>query len=906
MKRWKKPAAWLTATVLALGLATLGNLSYAADESPEVKETLQTASSTEAETTAEKLKPSSAEEQTETPAAETADPEQTAASSESKSAENSESDTSAAVNTAKSQVSTAAASNKTKKITKSASSDAEILIEGSTLYAQGTSMVIKKDSDGKAYAFDSSGNSRLSDIPVTSSFTIYGGGKNKPAKGNVMIDIQNVQVSRIYGGGFSDGTGSADLSGNVTIKVSGSVNVSSVYGGGYASASKGNASADVSGSVTVDISAVPSSNHGNLYGGGYATSTGSYNATADTGSVSIGVTSRTYSLHGGGYATSTGDGEASADVAGSVSCTLKSVDIREVYAGGYADGSHAHAKSGSVTSSFTGQNNEVMIIQGAGNANKGGCADVSGNVTVNLVNCSNIYGYVIAAGTASSGGSANVNGSVSLNVTDSVSPVAEQWGNPVAAGFNGGGKSSGEGSHADVTGICSTLFKDSEIVGTIVGGGESSGGGSAKTAKTSLTLDNVKGSEYKGTMYYGDYIAGGEVDDASSKDLAESVQSTLTVSKSNAEFLWGGLLLKGQSLSSGSDSELKLNGNESTFAEIAHFDTLSITHPLILTSFVPKSNTVPTMLKTSGLAIGDTAVTYQGSEADDHWFSLKNGKLKYKHNADSASWSIATFGTASGSIAVEQPSKVPGILVENNDADCFLTEDDRQLIANGSTVEIVLKSDAVSAPSDEIQELLNKEIKRTQSEPAVTFDINLLKVIDGMPEKIPTSSSPLRLTFDIPSEYQKEGRQFQIIRIHQNDDGSFDTAVLNNLGTDSEKITIETDRFSIYSLIYKDAQAPDASTSASASSSEVSTVSTSAHSITNTSKSRQSAIKKRSVAKKNSSKKTHSSDSQGQNSGSFSETATTADTHRDISSLLLILSGSLICTGFLRRNRAEQ
>lgn len=874
MKRWKKPAAWLTATVLALGLATLGNLSYAADESPEVKETLQTASSTEAETTAEKLKPSSAEEQTETPAAETADPEQTAASSESKSAENSESDTSAAVNTAKSQVSTAAASDKTKKITKSASSDAEILIEGSTLYAQGTSMVIKKDSDGKAYAFDSSGNSRLSDIPVSSSFTIYGGGKNKPAKGNVMIDIQNVQVSRIYGGGFSDGTGSADLSGNVTIKVSGSVNVSSVYGGGYASASKGNASADVSGSVTVDISAVPSSNHGNLYGGGYATSTG--------------------------------DGEASADVAGSVSCTLKSVDIREVYAGGYADGSHAHAKSGSVTSSFTGQNNEVMIIQGAGNANKGGCADVSGNVTVNLVNCSNIYGYVIAAGTASSGGSANVNGSVSLNVTDSVSPVAEQWGNPVAAGFNGGGKSSGEGSHADVTGICSTLFKDSEIVGTIVGGGESSGGGSAKTAKTSLTLDNVKGSEYKGTMYYGDYIAGGEVDDASSKDLAESVQSTLTVSKSNAEFLWGGLLLKGQSLSSGSDSELKLNGNESTFAEIAHFDTLSITHPLILTSFVPKSNTVPTMLKTSGLAIGDTAVTYQGSEADDHWFSLKNGKLKYKHNADSASWSIATFGTASGSIAVEQPSKVPGILVENNDADCFLTEDDRQLIANGSTVEIVLKSDAVSAPSDEIQELLNKEIKRTQSEPAVTFDINLLKVIDGIPEKIPTSSSPLRLTFDIPAEYQKEGRQFQIIRIHQNDDGSFDAAVLNNLGTDSEKITIETDRFSIYSLIYKDAQAPDASTSASASSSEVSTVSTSAHGITNTSKSRQSAIKKRSVAKKNSSKKTHSSDSQGQNSGSFSETATTADTHRDISSLLLILSGSLICTGFLRRNRAEQ
>jgi len=208
--------------------------------------------------------------------------------------------------------------------------------------------VIKKDSDGKAYAFDASGSSRLSDTPVTSGFTIYGGGKNKPAKENVTIDIQNVQVSRIYGGGFSDGTGTADLSGNVSIKVSGTVNASTVYGGGYANAYKGNASANVSGSVTVDIPSVPSGNHGNLYGGGYATSTGT--------------------------------GKASADVSGPVSCTMKSVDIREVYSGGDAS-NHA-------------------------------CADVAGSITANLTNCSSIYGYVTAGATASSGGSADVNGSV--------------------------------------------------------------------------------------------------------------------------------------------------------------------------------------------------------------------------------------------------------------------------------------------------------------------------------------------------------------------------------------------------------------------------------------------------------------------------------------------------------------
>lgn len=47
MKRLKKPAAWLTAIFLALGLATLGNLSYAAEEPLEAKKDLQAASSSE-------------------------------------------------------------------------------------------------------------------------------------------------------------------------------------------------------------------------------------------------------------------------------------------------------------------------------------------------------------------------------------------------------------------------------------------------------------------------------------------------------------------------------------------------------------------------------------------------------------------------------------------------------------------------------------------------------------------------------------------------------------------------------------------------------------------------------------------------------------------------------------------
>ena len=168
------------------------------------------------------------------------------------------------------------------------------------------------------------------------------------------------------------------MSGNVSIKVSGTVNASSVYGGGYANASKGNASANVSGSVTVDIPSVRPATMATSYGGGYAYTTGAYNPLSGCSlRINISVTSRTYSLRGGGYATANGDGKASADVSGSVSCTMKSVDIREVYFGRLCQRSQRFMQAAAPSpSSFAGSGNEVMIFHGGGDASNHACADV--------------------------------------------------------------------------------------------------------------------------------------------------------------------------------------------------------------------------------------------------------------------------------------------------------------------------------------------------------------------------------------------------------------------------------------------------------------------------------------------------------------------------------------------------
>ena len=51
----------------------------------------------------------------------------------------------------------------------------------------------------------------------------------------------------------------------------------------------------------------------------------------------------------------------------------------------------------------------------------------------------------------------------------------------------------------------------------------------------------------------------------------------------------------------------------------------------------------------------------------------------------------------------------------------------------------------------------------------------------------------------IPASYQKDGRQFYVLRNH---DG--EVTVLENIGDEEGYVTFATDRFSDYALCYKD------------------------------------------------------------------------------------------------------
>ncbi len=79
------------------------------------------------------------------------------------------------------------------------------------------------------------------------------------------------------------------------------------------------------------------------------------------------------------------------------------------------------------------------------------------------------------------------------------------------------------------------------------------------------------------------------------------------------------------------------------------------------------------------------------------------------------------------------------------------------------------------------------------------LDVNMLKVIGGAQEKVTETRSPITVTFEIPAALRGSDRAYSVIRVH---DGVTD--VLRDGDSDPDTVTIETDKFSTYALVYNE------------------------------------------------------------------------------------------------------
>ncbi len=145
-------------------------------------------------------------------------------------------------------------------------------------------------------------------------------------------------------------------------------------------------------------------------------------------------------------------------------------------------------------------------------------------------------------------------------------------------------------------------------------------------------------------------------------------------------------------------------------------------------------------------------------------------------------------------------TKIP--IPEKELGDLVLTPEDKEEAEKGSDIKILLTvTDAQNSVSDDDKKAVNGALNGYKV--GQYLDISLFKVIGANQDKVTETAGKVRIVITIPDALKntntKKTRTFGVIRVHNGQ-----AVFLNDTDTDENTITIETDRFSTYAIVYKD------------------------------------------------------------------------------------------------------
>lgn len=164
-----------------------------------------------------------------------------------------------------------------------------------------------------------------------------------------------------------------------------------------------------------------------------------------------------------------------------------------------------------------------------------------------------------------------------------------------------------------------------------------------------------------------------------------------------------------------------------------------------------------------------------------------------------------TVPVAEGEQAAEPETKpgAPGIgftAPMDELAASVLTPEEQALYEKGAQVLIEL----VESPDAQVPEADKTIVTAAAGEYTVGeyLDVSLIKTINGVSDTVSETNRALRVVFTIPTDLQAAGRQFAVIRVH---DGKAE--FLKTVSSTASTITVESDRFSTYAIVYREAPA---------------------------------------------------------------------------------------------------
>ena len=227
----------------------------------------------------------------------------------------------------------------------------------------------------------------------------------------------------------------------------------------------------------------------------------------------------------------------------------------------------------------------------------------------------------------------------------------------------------------------------------------------------------------------------------------------------------------------------------------------AVDHDYTTSMVVNDSFTIPA----SEIPTGETVISVT---AKDHAGNSVTERMTIKvHDSSDPSGDMGTV-----SKDVEKDEKAPDTTLSTSKeelADIILTEEEKAQVENGTDIKFILdvKDAGDTVTSDDkaaVQEALSKSGAAKGFVVGQYLDISLFKVIGADRSAISQTARKLTIVIEVPDSLKSEDigkpRTYAIICVHE---GVAETLV--DLDNNDDTITMETDRFSAYAIVYSQA-----------------------------------------------------------------------------------------------------
>lgn len=205
----------------------------------------------------------------------------------------------------------------------------------------------------------------------------------------------------------------------------------------------------------------------------------------------------------------------------------------------------------------------------------------------------------------------------------------------------------------------------------------------------------------------------------------------------------------------------------------------------------------------NGTIYGQMGIFRDASQEETQFLATLNGVIIAQYKA------IPKDTVTSGDFTAET-EEAPGMPVLSLASDkdelkaAVLARDEKESLLDGTDITVsasIASGDDISADDKEIVENAAETDGYTYGQ---TFDISLSKTAETETSQINRTFYPIEMSMGVPEDLQKENREYAVVRLHN---GTAD--VLEDLDDVQNTVTFETDRFSYYTLVYKDLENPD-------------------------------------------------------------------------------------------------